>query len=146
MTLGADVLQCVNQYLYQHNIQFQLSATDRVACFYRVQINGQIFYSARYGRVVKCSSFTVFFDGSEHGPIQYLLYISKHCCICSCQATAVLIFNTGPICSSNYCTDFEWDYCSYCNINIMHCVPLSAIQQKCLCMQLPGHSVNFVLG
>jgi len=34
MTLGADVLQCVNQYLYQHNIQFQLSATYRVACFY----------------------------------------------------------------------------------------------------------------
>ena len=76
MTLGADVLQCVNQYPYQHNIRFQLSATDRVACFYRVQINGQIFYSARYGRVVKCNSFTVFFDGSEHGRIQYLLYIN----------------------------------------------------------------------
>ena len=77
MTLGADVLQCVNQYLSQHNIQ--LSATDQVACFYRVQINGQIFYSARYGRVVKCNSFTVFFfDGSEHmyGHIQYFFYIS----------------------------------------------------------------------
>lgn len=28
--------------------------------------------------------------------------------------------------------------------DIMHCVPLSATQQKCLHLQLPGHSVNFV--
>ena len=44
-----------------------------------------------------------------------IFIMHKHCCIFSYQATAVLFFNTGPICPSNYCTDFKWNYCSYCN-------------------------------
>lgn len=77
--LSSEIIDHVNSYLRLSRNSATISVTERARVFYRLEVNGQLFYSAQYSRVHKRNSYTVVYTNpsgqKRFGLIQYFILI-----------------------------------------------------------------------
>ena len=78
-TLPDNIIQLANEHLAFCNLPIVCTESIKVQTFYRVEVDGNTYYSALYGRVQKRNSYTVAYQGiggeTKFGLVQYYFII-----------------------------------------------------------------------
>ena len=116
-----------------------LTTFRKVQVFYRVELNGSLYYSARYRRVRHRNSYTIAYEHSgclSFGQIQYYIALSQLNTILAVVQKCVLTLETAQ-------QHFNLSTSAVCTPDLFHFVSISPsatvidvsmIKQKCLFM------------
>ena len=149
-TLSPDVVCAANDYLTTLPDVDPLTTFSKVQLFYRVELHGSIYYSARYRRVKHRNSYSIAYVHSGHrsfGQIQYYIALPQ------LSTVLVVVHKCIPVLSENAQQHFNLTTPAIRTPNPFHFVSVSSsvividvsmIEQKCLYIDF-GSSTKYII-
>jgi hypothetical protein len=149
-TVSPDVVCAANDLLSRIASTIEpLTTFRKVLVFYRVELNGSLYYSARYRRVRHRNSYTIAYVHSgrqSFGQIQYYIALP--------QLTTILVVVQKCVLTSETAQQhFDLSTPAMCTPNLLHFVTVSplvtvidanTIERKCLFMDF-GSSTKYII-
>ena len=149
-TVSPDVVCAANDLLSRVAPTVEpLTTFRKVQVFYRVELNGSLYYSARYRRVRHRNSYTIAYEHSGHqsfGQVQYYFAIPQ-------LNTILVVVQKCVLTSETAQQHFDLSTPAICTPNLFHFVSVSPsatvidvsmIKQKCLFMDF-GSPTKYII-